>query len=623
MKQRMKKVIAIFAVAAMTASMFTGCGGGKKTSSGGATAKKTGQSTEKKDAKASEAGDKGATPRNETLYFGGQQWGTINDCNPMSANPNNAMVVAPSDSSRVLSYETLFLYNMMDGKLYPLLGKDYAWNDTQTEMTIHLNEDAKWNDGTALTADDVAYTWEAHKKYESPTGVDYSKYIDTITATDAHTAVIKAKLNAQGKAENPLKVLEYLPKVYVMQKAYLQKVEKRTNSDKDKMKTDPMKDYVASGPYKSYYDDDQKVVLIRDDKYWGQAKSMFGKLPAPKYIAHTIYKDNAAAQVALSKGEMDVAQVFITDVQKLWEEDNLPITTYIDEPPYGLCATMPSCYFNLEKPGLDQVAVRKAIAMATDFDQIIASAMSNQSPSFGDVPRSLMNPTDAEQALVDKDKLKGLQFNDNDIEGAKKLLDDAGITDTDGDGVREYKGQKLSYKAECPDGWTDWMASLEVVASSAKKIGIDIQTYFPDTPTFTDDYSKGNFDIVMESPSGSSISNPWGRCMQLMSSDYADLKVNLSGNFGKYRNQEADDILAKIPYEKDQAKLKEYYTRLSEIYLTDVPSFALMYRPQLFYVVNETVWTGYPMKDDGSNIPPADCTDGYGVWALYNLQLVK
>ena len=48
-----------------------------------------------------------------------------------------------------------------------------------------------------------------------------------------------------------------------------------------------------------------------------------------------------------------------------------------------------------------------------------------------------------------------------------------------------------------------------------------------------------------------------------------------------------------------------------------------MYRPDMFYTVNESVWTGYPMQDDGTNIPPADCTDGYGIAALYNLELVE
>lgn len=641
MKARSKRLVALFATLAMTVSLLAGCGGGSSepaSSDASDSAAETEQAAEPEAAEDTDAADTGeeaadtstasgdvnSTPRNETLYFAGQQWGTINDWNPFSANSNNAMAIQQKDSSRTLIYETLFMFNMLDGQLYPLLATDWAWDDdAMTSMTIHLNPDAHWSDGSALTAEDVAYTWDCNVKYESSLGVDFPNYVESITAVDDTTVELKCALDDAGNPTNPLKVQQLLQQMYIMQKAYLETVETRNDSDKEAMKLDKMDDLVASGPYMPFYDDDQKVVFIRDENYWGQADSMWGKLPAPKYIAHVIYADNNAGQIALKAGEVDVCQQFITDVQKLWEDEGLPITTYIDEPPYGQCATMPSCWMNVDVEGLDQVEVRKAIAMATDYDQIIASAMSNQSPTFKDVPRSTMNPTDGEQALYDQAAVKDLQFAGNDIDGANALLDEAGIVDSDGDGIREYNGKPLSFKAECPDGWTDWMASLEIVASSAKNIGIDIQTYFPDTNTFYNDITTGAFEICMNSPSGSSITNPWGRCMQFLSSQYADLEVNWSGNWSHYRNDEADEILAKIPLETDEATLKEYYTRLNEIYLTDVPNFALMYRPELFYAVNETVWTGYPMKDDGSNVPPTDCTDGYGIAALYNLTLVE
>ncbi|MDE7046971.1 ABC transporter substrate-binding protein [Parablautia intestinalis] len=641
MKARSKRLVALFATLAMTVSLLAGCGGGSSepassdSSEGAAETEQAAEPEAAEDTDAADTGEEAAdtstasgdvnsTPRNETLYFAGQQWGTINDWNPFSANSNNAMAIQQKDSSRTLIYETLFMFNMLDGQLYPLLATDWAWDDdAMTSMTIHLNPDAHWSDGSALTAEDVAYTWDCNVKYESSLGVDFPNYVESITAVDDTTVELKCALDDAGNPTNPLKVQQLLQQMYIMQKAYLETVETRNDSDKEAMKLDKMDDLVASGPYMPFYDDDQKVVFIRDENYWGQADSMWGKLPAPKYIAHVIYADNNAGQIALKAGEVDVCQQFITDVQKLWEDEGLPITTYIDEPPYGQCATMPSCWMNVDVEGLDQVEVRKAIAMATDYDQIIASAMSNQSPTFKDVPRSTMNPTDGEQALYDQAAVKDLQFAGNDIDGANALLDEAGIVDSDGDGIREYNGKPLSFKAECPDGWTDWMASLEIVASSAKNIGIDIQTYFPDTNTFYNDITTGAFEICMNSPSGSSVTNPWGRCMQFLSSQYADLEVNWSGNWSHYRNDEADEILAKIPLETDEATLKEYYTRLNEIYLTDVPNFALMYRPELFYAVNETVWTGYPMKDDGSNVPPTDCTDGYGIAALYNLTLVE
>ena len=627
MKMTKKSLLAMLLAVSMTASLAS-CGGGTTTTSTSSTDTSTSTSspeensaTETSTPETEETTTAGSTPRNETLYFAGQQWGTINDWNPMSANSNNAMAIAQSDISRVLIYETLFMYNMIDGSMHGLLATDYEWNEDQTELTVHMNPDAKWNDGTALTAEDVAYTFDTHVKYSSATGVDYANYIDSVEAVDEGTVVFHAKCDDAGVSINPLKVLEYLPKVYVMQKAYLQTVEERNGSDAEAMKLDKMEDLVTSGPYKPYYDDDQKVVFIRDDNYWGQAESMWGKLPVPKYIAHTIYADNNAGQVALAAGEVDVCQQFITDVQKLWEEQELPIMTYMDEAPYGLCTTIPTLWFNITKPGLDQVEVRKAIAMATDYDQIIASAMSNQSPTFAQVPRSIMNPTEGEQKLIDKDALADLQFNGKDIAGANALLDEAGIVDTDGDGIRDIDGVNLSYKAECPTGWTDWNASLEIVAAAGKEIGIDISTYFPDTNTFYNDMTTFNFDIVMNGTNGASVSNPWGRAMQLLSSSYNDLEINWSGNWGHYENARADELLALIPHETDEAVLKEYYTELSQIYLTDVPSVSLMYRPQLFYAVNETVWTNYP--EEGDDIPPTDCTDGYGVAALYELQLVN
>jgi peptide/nickel transport system substrate-binding protein len=60
------------------------------------------------------------------------------------------------------------------------------------------------------------------------------------------------------------------------------------------------------------------------------------------------------------------------------------------------------------------------------------------------------------------------------------------------------------------------------------------------------------------------------------------------------------------------------------MYLTDVPSFTLMYRPQAFHAVNESVWTNFPHDGDGTNppVPPLDLTDGWSIAGLYNLTLV-
>ncbi len=569
-------------------------------------------------------------PRSETLYFNGQQWGPVVGWNPYSSNNNNALAVAQQDNARVVVFESPYVYNMLDGKQYPLLADGpFAWNAKKTEITFKIKAAAKWSDGTPVTADDVAYTWTANVKYETGAGVNSKDYIDTITAVNAKTVLVKAKLGADGKPVNPLQVISYLSSNYVIQKAWTMKLEARTGGDATKFKADPADDFVASGPYTKFFADETKVVYVRNENYWGKDKSMWGKLPAPKYLAHTIFADNNAGFAALKAGQVDVSQQFNANIQDLWLKENLPISTYLSKAPYGIGASLPTAFYNLKSPGLDQVAVRKAIAMAVDYATIISNAMTNQSATFTQVPRSLMNPTAGEQALYDKAAVKSLQWAGKDAAGANKLLDAAGIKDTNGDGWREYQGKKLSYVATCPNGWSDWQAAIEVVAAAGKTIGIEITTNYPEWSVYqtvvTNTPLPDGYDILMMWSDGAGPTQPWGRIRHLISSEFANTNNNWNGNWGGYVNPAADALIKSIPGETNAAKLKAAYTKLVQIYLTDVPSFTLMYRPQSFHAVNESVWTNFPSGDKPTNppVPPLDLTDGYSIAGLYNLKLTK
>lgn len=607
----MKKITKLFAmliVAAMVCGLFAVCG----TSASGVVGMSDGDVV---------------LPREETLYFAGQQWGAVNSWNIVGTNQNNAMAIAGGAGGyRTTMFETLFMFNPLTGEKTGLLADSYEWNEDLTEMTVSLKDAAHWSDGTPVTAADVVATWDVGVLTNNGTGAGNKAYIAGIEATGDKTFVIKTTLTEDGKPVNPLKVEDFICGTPIAQAAWIKTLCERNDNDPTKILNDAGEDVVWSGPYTKYYTDDQKVVLIRDDNYWGQDDSMWGKLPVPKYLAHVIYADNAAGELALKAGEVDVCQQFIGNIQNLWLKDDLPISTFYDEAPYGVCLTMPTAWFNMNIPVIaENTALRKAIAMATDYEAIIANAMTNQSPTFAEVPRSLMNPTAGEQALYDHEAVKDLQWAGNDIDGANKLLDEAGLLDSDGDGWREYNGEKITLNAVCPNGWSDWQAAMQIVAAAGDKIGISIEPEYPEwdimQTRFTDP-SQTEYAIFMWSPDAAAPSMPWGRCNQFLSSQFVGLQNNWSGNWGQYVNEEADKILAEIPLTTDHDELVKLYTELVKIYLTDVPSFALMYRPSVFHAVNESVWTNFPTGDDGRNIPPMDCTDGYGIAALYDLELV-
>ena len=91
-------------------------------------------------------------------------------------------------------------------------------------------------------------------------GAANKDYIDTIEAADPQTVVVKAKLDADGKAVNPLLVAAYLSTNYVIQKAWTQTLEARAGGDATKLMADPAEDVVYSGPYHKFFADDTKVV---------------------------------------------------------------------------------------------------------------------------------------------------------------------------------------------------------------------------------------------------------------------------------------------------------------------------------------------------------------------------
>jgi len=567
-------------------------------------------------------------PRNETVFFNGLGWGSPNGWNGFSSDMNNPLAFnQESFGARVPMLETPYMYNPLDGSLMPLLADGaYSWNSDRTQLTFTIKAAATWSDGSPVTAHDFAFTFEAGQTYGAGAAGGFAAVIDWIEAVDDSTVTIHSKLTDAGQPVNPLMILSYLIQNHVLQKEWLEALIERNNGDNAAIAADPGDDIVFSGPYGPHFFTDSLTVLIRNDNYWGQDASMWGKLPAPKYLANPVFIDNAAGDVAFADGRIDVSQNFIANVHLMWEDRNLPISTYYANAPYNMAQNMPTAFYNMNNPIIaDNVEIRRAIAWAVDYDLILANALTNQAPSFREVPRSLMNPTAGEQAMFNSAAVADLQWVGNEIDRANAYLDDAGILMGDS-GWREIDGEPLSFVVSCPYGWSDWEAAMEIVAAAGAAIGIELVTNFPDWSVYSADVTSANqtdYDIFMMWTDGASPAQPWSRIRNLMSSEFAGNDGNWSGNWGQYRNDRVQELLAAIPVEADNARVVELYTELVEIYLTEVPSFSLMYRPATFHTVNETVWTGFTEAGDGRNVPPMVALSGYGIADLFNIRLVE
>ena len=565
-------------------------------------------------------------PRNETLTFAGFQWAPANNWNVLALSDTAWPV---GDANRFLVYEALYMYNILTKENEPLLADGApVWED-EYNVTVTIKDNIHFNDGTPLTAEDVAYTFNlANPDAEGGYITSWSNfwtYVEKCEQVDDLTV----RFTIKQEPYNIYMLPQLLANTRIISKAQFSALIEECGGDIDKVREQFVEHPVASGPYIPVYHDETRIIAIRDDNYWGQADNMFGKLAEPKYIAHSVYSDNAACNMAFSMGDVDVAGQFLPDVWNLMEtmvdkDGNSLVTTWYDEAPYQLGAGSPSLLFALDKDGLKDPIVHRAIALCLDYEAIAQNAMSGYSEKM--VP-CFLNPTlFGDYIDWDDEELQELMWDTSDLDGniakANQMLDEAGYTDVDGDGLREMPdGSKIEWKAECPYGWSDWNASLEILCESAKKIGLNIITYFPESSVYNEDVSTGNFEIVMNGPYGNlSVAQPWYAFYSVMySKDVPALGDQATHNYMRYKNDEVDALIDAMASTSDKDAVIGYTTELIKLWLKDMPSVQLMYRPEMFETLYSGVWTGYGVNGDTKGATPQCCSYGNGIRNLYNI----
>ena len=135
--------------------------------------------------------------------------------------------------------------------------------------------------------------------------------------------------------------------------------------------------------------------------------------------------------------------------------------TYYAKPPYMLSANTAWLIPNTTKAPLNDAAFRRALAMSINVDQIVKA-------DYGNIVAKA-NPTGllpTWNKWIDKAQVAKLGFKYN-IAAAKALLAANGYKDTNGDGFVENKnGQPINLRLIVPNGWSDWMTAIQIIAAS-------------------------------------------------------------------------------------------------------------------------------------------------------------
>ncbi len=544
-------------------------------------------------------------PRDKTVYIAGEQWGPAESFNPLGGADWPVMT---ADMDTNLLYEHLFAYNMLNGELEPILAKGYEWKDDLT-LELELNEKAHWNNGEPVTAEDVVYTFRLGDHYNLQWSNLWT-YVEKVSSPSEGTVQIKMK------EDNPNRfvVMDKLCYTWILPKDVISEVEEKYDHDLTKIRQNwTNENPVASGPYNVAGYSSQRIVLERDEDYWGQ--EVWGE-PKPKYIAHQIFKSNGAGNRAFKKGNVDISQQFLPQIWNTWLQNDLPVKTWYEEQPYHLPYNMPSLFMNLQKKPMSDPAFRRALAHVIDYEKIAQLAMTRYSETM---EPGLLLPYEPQKQYIVEEDVEEYGW-EHDPEKAKEILEEAGYTTGPNGWYQTPDGEEISLTVTCPYGWTDWNVSLKIVAQSARDIGLNIKTNFPEYPNYLDDLQRGEFEMTMEMAGPNPTpANPWRKFQMTMgSTDLPEIGEVAYHNYGRYRNEKANELINQLPKMEEEERV-EAYGELNRIFMQDIPVIPLEYRPGYFYEVNETHWKGFPTAKN-PYAPPMSPFSQAAVRILYNIE---
>jgi peptide/nickel transport system substrate-binding protein len=398
--------------------------------------------------------------------------------------------------------------------------------ETPDDRTIvfHLNPNAKFQNGQPVKAADVKWIYDSLMAPDFTTSKK-SGYaaVDHIEAPDDHTVIFKLKEPNGGLFDNL--TLGIVPK----------------GADANVYKSKP----IGAGPYKVVdYLPDERLDLEAFDQWHGGA-------PKIKHVTIRIIPDATTRILELRRGTVN-SEVTNIPFENVAEFDKTADFTVLKKPGsiYQYLA------FNLKDPILARPKVRQAIAHAVDRERIAR-----------DVMRGYAVPTDSIFGLGHWARTEGLTAYPFDPAKAKKLLDEAGYPDPDGDGPRSRF--TLSFKTS-----TDAEANLraQVIQQMLGQVGIEVKIQSSEFGTFLEDISKGNFQMYSLSRNG--VQDP----DFLFVIFYSKNTPPEGQNRGYYANARVDQLLVEGRQTFDRAKRKEMYGEVQKALQDELPYLSLYHQ---------------------------------------------
>lgn len=517
-----KKMLVFGLTAAMTAGMLAGCGGSDSSGSGSSSDGSSGSSAD-----AASAGE-------NHLNFGCYVYSTSYD----PADYQNAAW----DGIRHGVTEGLFKfkddltvdYNLCDS---------YEVSDDNKTWTFHIRDGIKFSNGNDCNAQAVADS--LNRLYTVCATDKKSSTPETYLAMESITADAEANTVTIVTSEAYADITSILCFPFY------------TIIDVEGDLTDAEHDYTAdgtsvigTGPYAvASMDETTKCSeLVKNEYYWN------GEVPYDS-ISVIFIEDDSTKASALKSGDIDLTENITTasDLQELSEDS----AYYVSKTP-GMRTGF--AYVNFNGILGESDALRQAVFMAIDGQTLCDVTVGGMyTYGYAVLPSTLSYDYDS---LVNDYSY--------DVDAAKKLLDDAGIVDSDGDGYRELNGEKITlqyitYVNRCLSDFA------EAIDMSLDEIGIDVNINNTDSDTEWNMMQAGEYDLCDSNWTTVGTGEPSAFLKNWYGGDNgSEFYVNSGGtNYCWYENDEFDALYDQYMASTDVEERADLVIQMEQILIDD------------------------------------------------------
>jgi peptide/nickel transport system substrate-binding protein len=444
-----------------------------------------------------------------------------------------------------------------DGALIPEIAKSVPKVESdQLTYKFDLRQDVTWSDGQPLTADDVLFTFNLmfgsvydYKAINSPNWPDLQQYLESVTAPDKYTVVMKTKVPYAPFLTN-YGTLSPLPK-HVLEPLALKAPGDFRKIDYNFAPT------VVSGPFLfDRWDKSQQVALKANAKHF---------LGRPNLDSYVIKIVSTSTQIAdqLKTGELDVGGID----PSLW--DDMATATNINRVSF-FGAGWEYFAYNVDPnnpahrasgkifgdPATGKM-VRQALYHAIDRTKIANAVYFKQA----DVAYSV----EPETSWALTANLPKYPF---DLQKAKDMLDQAGWK-VGSDGVRTKDGVRFSFEIITSVGVKTREAIVQILSEQWRQIGVDATAKPIQFPEYVKTSTTRDFDMVM----GGIVTG----VDPDLSGVYHSRTIGHGLNRMGYRSTQLDNLLDKAVQVIDQSKRKPIYAQVQQILMEDVPAAVLVW----------------------------------------------